>query len=147
MPTRSPVVSFYEGVEVVAARILSYTGPAPYIATIRGMSGIGKSHFGREVLGKVWFSRTGTLTKPHDLERQIRQKEKLDYILLEVDQYDNGCDEIIQRKSRDACGKVPDYRVVILRELASLLDENLTLQKMLGFFDLIVENPENPNYK
>ena len=147
MVSRSPVVSFSEGVEAVSQRVLTYTSTAPYIATIRGISGIGKSHFGREVVGKLYFTKQGTLTKPHDLEREKSQKGALDYVLLEIDQYDNAYDEIVERKTRDSFGKVPDYRIAVVHELEPLLDKGLTLQKMLSFFDLVVENKEHPDYR
>ena len=141
------MVSFSEGVEVVSQRVLTYTDAAPYIATIRGMSGIGKSHFGREVVGKLYFQKSGTFTKPHDLGREKSQKGALDYVLLEIDQFDNGYDEVTERKTRDACGKIPDYRVVVVYELGPLLDEKLTLARMLTYFDLVVENKEHPDYR
>ncbi|MEK6940251.1 MAG: hypothetical protein AABX31_06005 [Nanoarchaeota archaeon] len=72
--SRSPVVSFQEGVDTVARRIFAYSGSTPYIATIRGIQGVGKSHFGREVVAKMYFQKPGTLTKPHDLEREKQQK-------------------------------------------------------------------------
>ena len=146
MVSRSPVVSFSDGIEVVTQRILTYPGSAPYITTIRGISGVGKSHFGREVLEKLWFSKKGTLTKPHDLEREVSQKRVLEYVLLEIDQFDNGYEEVIAHKVRDSCDKVPDYRIMMVYELGPLLDEKLTLEKMLAFFDLIVENKDHPDY-
>src|SRR3989344_4830877 len=112
MVSGSPVVSFQEGIDTLARRIFTYTGTDSYIATIRGMSGIGKSHFGREVVGKLYFKKQGTLTKQHDLEREKKQKGTLDYVLLEIDQFDNPHDELIDLRTRNLCGKVPDYRVV-----------------------------------
>ena len=147
MISRSPVVSFQEGIEVVTQRILSYSDSTPYIATIRGMPGIGKSHFGREVIGKLYFKKHGTLTKAHDLELEKQQKGRLDYVLLEIDAIDNAYDEIIGRKTKDSFGKMQDYRIAVVHDLGSILDEKLTLAKILEFFDLVVENKENPSYK
>ncbi|MDO8511194.1 MAG: hypothetical protein Q7S55_03445 [Nanoarchaeota archaeon] len=147
MISGSPVVSFQEGIDALARRIFTYTGTDPYIATIRGMSGIGKSHFGREVVGKLYFKKQGTLTKPHDLEREKQQKGTLDYVLLEIDQFDNSYDELIDLRTRNLCGKVPDYRIFIVRDLGRLLDEKLKLSRILSFFDLVVENKEHPDYR
>jgi len=146
MVSRSPVVSFSEGIEVVTQRILNYSGEKPFIATVRGISGVGKSHFGREVVGRLYFQKQGTLVKPHDLERELSQKGKLNYLLLEIDEIDNPYEILLERKTKEFCGKIPDYRIAILYELAPLLDSTITWNKLLSFFDLIVENPENPNY-
>ena len=147
MLSRSPIVSFQEGIDIFTQRILYYSGSAPYIATIRGESGIGKSYFGRSVLEKLWFRKNGTLTKPHDLEREISQKGTLDYVLLEIDQFDNDYEQIIEGKVKNLCGKIPDYRMVVVHQLAPLLNSNLTLPRILSFFDLVIENKEHPNYR
>ncbi len=147
MLSHSPVVSLTEGIEVVTQRIFTYSGSAPYIVTIRGIPGIGKSHFGREIVGKLYFQKQGTLTKPHDLEREISQKGALEYVLLEIDQFDNPYEEIIERKTKDSCRKVPDYCVLIVYELGRLLDKDITLEKLRSFFDLVVENKEHPDYR
>jgi len=145
MASNSRVVSYQDGVDILTQQVLSFSGQTPYIATIRGTPGIGKSHFGREVLAKLWFLKNGTLIKPHDLERE--QEKTLDYVLLEIDKIDNGYERIIGRHVRDFCGKIPDYRMVIVPELAPLLTSTLTFQRVLSFFDLIVENKEHPNYR
>lgn len=133
MISRSPVVSFQEGIDILTQRIFTYTGSAPYIATIRGIPSVGKSHFGREVVGKLYFQKRGTFTKPHNLEREAAQKGVLDYVLLEIDEFDNPYDELIERKTKEFCGKVPDYRIAIIYELAPLLDKTFTLQKIFSF--------------
>ncbi len=40
-----------------------------------------------------------------------------------------------------------DYRIVIIRDLGRILDEELKLANILEFFDLVVENKERPNYQ
>lgn len=147
MVSRSPVVSFPEGIDILAQRIFTYTGAGPYITTIRGMPGIGKSHFGREVVSKLYFQKQGMFIKPHDLEREATQRKKLEYLLLEIDEFDNPYEELIEHRTKDFCGKVPDYRIVIVRDLGRLLDEKLKLSKILGFFDLVVENKDHPDYR
>lgn len=147
MSSRSPVVSFQEGIDFLAKRIFTYTDTGPYIVTIRGISGVGKSHFGRDVVGKLYFQKQGMFTKPHNLEREVTQRERLEYVLLEIDEFDNPYEELIERRIKDFCGKVPDYRIMLVYELAPLLDKDLALQKMLIFFDLIVENKAHPNYR
>lgn len=147
MLQHSKVVSLDEGVDLLARRIFTYMGNSPYIATIRGISSVGKSYFGREIVGKLYFQKQGTLVKPNDVAREQQQKGKLDYILLEIDQFDNPYDELIDLKMKKICGKVPDYRIMIVHELAPLLNQNVTLPRMLEFFDLIVENQGNPQYK
>ncbi len=146
MISRSPVVSFSEGIDSLTQRILYYSGSAPYITTIRGMPGIGKSHFGREVMGKLYFLKPGTLTKPHNLEREKQQKGDLDYVMLEIDQFDNPYDGVIEQKTKELYGKVPDYRIVIVHDLGRILGEKLKLASILEFFDLVVENKEHPDY-
>lgn len=147
MVSHSPVVSFSEGIDVVAQRIFTYAGSVPYVVTIRGISGVGKSHFGREIVGKLYFQKHGTLTKPHDLERELEQKGKLEYVLLEIDEIDNGYGLIIERKTKDLFRKVPDYHIMVVYDLGKMLDEKLTLARILEFFDLIVENKEHPDYR
>jgi hypothetical protein len=147
MLQHSRVVSFDEGVDLMARRIFTYMGNDSYLTTIRGVEGVGKTHFGREVIGRLYFQKSGTMVKPHDLEREQRQKGKLDYVLLEVDQFDNPYDELIDLTMKKLCGKVPDYRIMIVHELAPLLDEKVTLSEIFKFFDLIVENKNNPAYR
>lgn len=144
MVSRSPVVSFSEGIDTLTQRILYYSGSAPYITTIRGMPGIGKSYFCREAMGKLYFLKSGTSTKPHNLEREKQQKGDLDYVLLEIDQFDNPYDKIIEQKTKELYGKVPDYRIVIIHDLGRILSEKLTLANILEFFDLVVENKDIP---
>lgn len=138
----SPVVSFQEGIVVVAKRILSYNSEQPYIATIRGMPQVGKTHFGRGVIEKLYYQKQGTLVKPHDLEREISQK-KLEYVLLEIDQFDSPYDMLIDTKTKNLYGKVPDTRILVVHDLEPLLGD-LPLDKVLQFFDLVVENDTHP---
>ncbi|MDP3698282.1 MAG: hypothetical protein Q8R47_01710 [Nanoarchaeota archaeon] len=145
--SRSPVVSFQEGIDVVARRIFTYSHSAPYIATIRGISGVGKSHFGREVLGKLGFSQRGLFTKPHDLSREQYARDTFKYILLEIDEIDNAYDMIIERKTKDLFCKVPDHRIMVVYDLGRMLDSRITLPRLFSFFDLVVENKKHPNYR
>jgi len=147
MLSHSPVVDYREGVDILAKKIRAYEQNAPYIATIRGISGVGKSHFGRGIVEKLWFSKKGTFTKPHNLERELEQKTALEYALLEIDHIDSDYETLIERKTKQLWGIVPDCRVLIVYDLARLLSSDLSLERIFTFFDLVVENKEHPNYK
>ena len=66
--------------------------------------------------------------------------------MLEIDQFDNPFDGVIEQKTKELYGKVPDYRIVIVHDLGSILDEKLKLARILEFFDLVVENKEHTHY-
>ena len=143
----SPVVDYKQGVEILANKIRSYEENAPYIATIRGIHGIGKSRFGRDILQTSGFSQRGLLIKPHDLRREQYRRDTFKYILLEIDQIDNAYQDLIDLDVKKFCGKKCDYQVLVVHQLAPLLDSSLSLERILKFFDLVVENKEHPSYR
>lgn len=143
----SPVVDYKQGVEIIANKIRSYEENAPYIATIRGIPGIGKSHFGREVLQTLGFSQHGLFTKPHDLDRDQYTRDTFKYILLEIDEIDNEYQGLIDLELKKLYGKASDNQILVVHQLAPLLDSSLGLEQILKFFDLVVENKEHPSYK
>ena len=108
---------------------------------IEGITGIGKTHFGREVVGRIHFNKRGKLTKPHDLERDARQEGILEYYLIENHDAD---DTVINLNIKKFFHKTADKRVLVVSDLAVILDPpHLTLGMMVRRYGLIVENPAN----
>ncbi len=136
-------MDFPEAVDFLAQTILNYSGRKPYVATVEGIAGIGKTHFCREVWNIIGFNKTGTVTKPHDLEREIAQltarKGRLDFYLIENH---DAVQEMIEREAQHYFGKKIDSRILILSSLAPYLNPpEVTIEKLAEVFSLIVENP------
>ena len=147
MLSRCPVVDYQEGVDLLYHKIESFSGNKPYIVTIRGISGIGKSHFGRDVLQHFGYSRRGLLTKPHDLSREQYARNPLDFLLLEIDWVDNAYQDLIDLTVQKRYGKRCDSQIVLVHQLDPLVDSFQDLEKVLKYFDVVVENMEHPAYK
>ncbi len=147
MLSHSPVVDYREGIDILTSKIRSSEQNAPYVATIRGITGIGKSHFGREVLQTLGYSQRGLFVKPHDLRREQYVQDTFKYILLEIDQIDNEYQDLIDLEVKKRYGTNSDYQILIVHELAPLLGSSLSLEAILKFFDLVVENKEHPHYQ
>ncbi len=131
-------MDYPEAVDFLAQTILNYSGQKPYVATVEGMAGIGKTRFCREVWGEIGFSKRGTVTKPHDLEREVLQKGILDFYLIENH---DAVQEMIKRDVQRHFGKNIDSRILILSSLAPYLNPpEVTIEKLAGVFSLIVEN-------
>lgn len=132
-------MDFPEAVGFLAQTILNYSGRKPYVATVEGIAGIGKTHFCREVWGIIGFNKTGTVTKPHDLEREILQKGSLDFCLIENH---DAVQEMIVRDTQKYFHKNINSRILILSSLAPYLSPpEVTIEKLAEVFSLIVENP------
>lgn len=133
------VLNYQEGVDKLAREIFYYRGEGPYIAVIEGVAGIGKTHFGREVVGRILFNKRGKLTKPHDLERDVRQEGILEYYLIENHDAD---DAVMNLNAKKFLHKTADKRVLVVSDLAAVLNPpRLTLGMVAGRYGLVVENP------
>ncbi len=139
----SPVMDYADAVDFLAGKVFHYGEQRgekkPYIAVVGGFPGIGKTHFCRDIVGKLAFQKKGAVTKPHDLEQCVRQYGKgQDYYLIENH---DAHYMLIDNDSKRILGKVPDIRIFMVRQLSGVLNPpELTLEKMLECFNLIVEN-------
>ncbi len=143
MAINSLVMDFSEAVDFLAEIILVYEGKKPYVATVEGIAGIGKTYFCRSIWGIIGFNKQGTVTKPHDLRREIFQqntrKRTLDFYLIE--NHDAGY-ELINREVQQFFDKEINSRILMVSGLSPLLDSSeITLEKLARVFNLIVENP------
>ena len=62
---------------------------------------------------------------------------------MEIDQFDSPYDMLIDIKTKHLYGKVPDTRILVVHDLEPLLTD-LSLDDILQFFDLVVENDTHP---
>ena len=89
-------------------------------------------------MGTISFKKEGLVTKPHDLERGLREHKNSRYYLIE-----NHDDHlvVVNMETHKLLGKGIDFNIFILNNLAEILSPpEFSLERMLECFDLIVEN-------
>lgn len=134
----SPIVNYKQGADMVASRIFLYRGEKPYLAVLYGVPGIGKTHFAKEVIQKVWPAKKGEVVKPHDLARNQYQLHTPDYLLIENQE---SLPLVIEMETKRNFHKTPDLWVLLVSDLAKILDPpRLTLEMILHQFNFVVEN-------
>ncbi len=139
MFTYSPVMDYQEAVDFLAERILDYK-EKPFVATIEGFSGIGKTHFLRDVGGVVGFKRRGTAPKLQDLRREVEERPNLDYYLIERKQYDT-LYKLTEMELERHFNKESDFRILMVTDISTYLNPQISLERLTSVFQLIVNNP------
>ena len=133
------VLSYDDGVSKVAYKIILHKGPAPYIAVIYGSSEKGKKRLGMDVMQNVFPLKYGEFTPLHDIRRGEYKIIVPNYILLPVNH--ETC-SFVELEIKKAFNKYPDLRLLAVSNLERALNPpQLTLEKVLEHFDLVVENP------
>ena len=134
----SPIVNYKQGADMVASRIFLYQGEKPYLAVLYGVPGIGKTHFAKEVIQKVWPAKKGEVVKPHDVARQQYQRNQPDYLLIENQE---SLPQVIEMETKRNFHRTPDLWLLLVSDLAKILDPpQLTLEMILRQFNFVIEN-------
>lgn len=131
-------MDYGEAVKFLAERILREQSENPYLVLVNGLPQSGKTYFCREVTGAIGFKKKGLVTKPHDIERRLREHQKSRYYLIE--NHDAHL-MVINMNLNKLFNKGIDFDIFILNDLSRVLSKDLTLEMVLERFDLIVENP------
>jgi hypothetical protein len=118
----------------------------PFIASLHGNPGSGKTTFGRKVLNLSQEHKlNGRLIKEGDpkdyIDSSSHEPEQLHYILIES--LLSGVNSV-KRYSDDFFGKEPDLLAVLTKDMESLKSKRLFGNKMVNLddYDLVIINPK-----
>ncbi len=133
-----PFVEYDKGVEILATQVLLHRNEKPYLATIDGFMGVGKTNFALDVLSEVYFNKRGAVVKEHDLEREFSQGMR-EYFLIE----NHGAFRPLMNRRLDFFfDKKPDLHILVVSSFANIINfPTEKIEKLRQNYNLIVENP------
>ncbi|HLD79558.1 MAG TPA: hypothetical protein VJA18_03285 [Candidatus Nanoarchaeia archaeon] len=132
-------LSYEQGIEAVASRIVAGEQNLPLVV-IDGFYKVGKTHFAREIFGKVWHTiyKLGELVEWNCMG-QARVGDIPHFYLIETHQI---LPLLVVKETQKYFQKSPDLWVHLVPDFNQLATtQQLRLEMLLRQYDFIVENP------